>query len=71
MEGVAMKYKLYNNGVSVVINSLGAEVKSMINEEIEYIWPGSKESWNRSSPILFPIVGSLKNKKLKFLIKNI
>lgn len=58
-----MKYKLYNNGVSVVVNSLGAEVKSMIHDDIEYIWPGSQDSWNRSSPILFPIVGSLKNKK--------
>lgn len=60
-----MKYKLYNNGISVIINSRGAEVKSLIKDDTEYIWGGSEQSWNRSSPILFPIVGSLKNKTTK------
>ncbi|MGI6710329.1 MAG: aldose 1-epimerase family protein [Bacilli bacterium] len=40
----------------------GAELKSLIYNDKEYIWPGQDGIWNRSAPLLFPIVGSLKDK---------
>lgn len=63
--GYVMKYKLFNQNLTAIINSYGAELKSLAKGEIEYIWPGNSNLWNRSSPVLFPIVGSLKNKQTK------
>lgn len=59
-----MKFKIFNDKLTAIIDSKGAELKSLVNGDIEYIWPGSEDSWNRSSPVLFPIVGSLKINKL-------
>ncbi len=46
---------------------LGAELKSLLETATgrELIWPGSAEFWNRSSPVLFPIVGRLKDNTYK------
>lgn len=53
---------LSNAEISIQIKSLGAElcsVKSTANKE--YIWEGNPEFWGKHSPVLFPIVGTLKN----------
>jgi galactose mutarotase-like enzyme len=53
---------LFNAEISIQIKSLGAElcsVKSTANKE--YIWEGNPEFWGKHSPVLFPIVGILKN----------
>jgi galactose mutarotase-like enzyme len=41
----------------------GAELCSLYHKETqtEYIWDGNPAFWNKHSPILFPIVGTLKN----------
>ena len=53
---------LENNFLRVEIDKLGAEIKSIKNKlNIEYLWQGNPEFWKRQSPILFPIVGKLKN----------
>lgn len=56
-------YSIINNKLSVSISPIGAEIKSIktVSDNHEYLWQGSTESWNRSSPILFPIVGALNN----------
>ena len=56
-----MIYSLENNEIKIKIDSFGAELKSLvsIDENIEYLWQGNPKFWNRSSPILFPIVGKL------------
>lgn len=58
-----MKYIIKNNQIQIEVSSLGAELKSLkaINDDIklEYLWQGDKKYWNRSSPVLFPIVGKL------------
>jgi galactose mutarotase-like enzyme len=43
----------------VTINDLGAEVKSIIKNNVEYLWQANPLYWKRSSPVLFPIVGRL------------
>ena len=41
----------------------GAELQSLrnIEKDIEYIWDGNPEFWGKHSPVLFPIVGGLKD----------
>jgi galactose mutarotase-like enzyme len=49
------------------INPDGAELKSLKSKEtgIEYIWQANPEFWNRSAPILFPIVGAVENNTIQ------
>lgn len=57
-----MKTTLDNAHLTVHINSMGAELFSIKDKENkEYMWEGNPEFWGKHSPILFPIVGALKN----------
>jgi galactose mutarotase-like enzyme len=57
-----LKIILSNSELTATINSFGAELISLKNNnKREYIWEGNPEYWGKHSPILFPIVGSLKN----------
>ena len=58
-----MNYEIKNEYIKAKIKSFGAELNSLqkIDDSLEYIWQGDKEFWARHSPILFPIVGRLKN----------
>ena len=57
-----MNYEIKNEFIKAKIKSFGAELNSLqkIDEDLEYIWQGDSKYWNRHSPILFPIVGRLK-----------
>jgi galactose mutarotase-like enzyme len=51
-----------NSNLTAQINHLGAELFSLKNRENkEYIWEGNPAFWGKHSPVLFPIVGTLKN----------
>ncbi|MFN6037306.1 MAG: aldose 1-epimerase family protein [Bacteroidota bacterium] len=54
---------LENEYLSVKFSPLGAEMKSVFSKSfnLEYIWNANPKYWNRSAPLLFPIVGELKN----------
>jgi galactose mutarotase-like enzyme len=53
---------LSKSGFTAVINPKGAELISLKNDSgTEYIWEGNPEFWGKHSPVLFPIVGTLKN----------
>ncbi|SEG30107.1 aldose 1-epimerase family protein [Flavobacterium urumqiense] len=57
-----MKTVIKNTFLTATINSFGAELCSLKNKENkEYIWAGNSDFWGKHSPILFPIVGTLKN----------
>lgn len=58
-----MNYEIKNEHIKAKIKSFGAELNSLqkIDENLEYMWQGDSKYWNRHSPILFPIVGRLKN----------
>ena len=49
--------------LKAVISPKGAELQSLINKEtgIEYMWSGDAAYWGKYSPVLFPIVGTLKD----------
>jgi galactose mutarotase-like enzyme len=50
-----------NNLLHATIATKGAELQSLSNSKRDYIWNGNQEFWGKHSPILFPIVGTLKN----------
>jgi galactose mutarotase-like enzyme len=51
-----------NSNLTAQINHFGAELFSLKNSQNkEYIWEGNPAFWGKHSPILFPIVGTLKN----------
>lgn len=54
-----IKMILKNDCLKIKINSFGAELKSIIKNDVEYLWQADPLFWKRSSPILFPIVGRL------------
>ena len=57
-----MKITLSNSELTATINTFGAELISFKNNSNkEYIWEGNPNYWGKHSPILFPIVGSLRN----------
>jgi galactose mutarotase-like enzyme len=59
---------IFNSELSATINHKGAELISLkkINSNKEYIWEGNQIFWGKHSPILFPIVGTLKNNSYKY-----
>ena len=60
-----MIYTIKNDNLTVMINSLGAELTSVASDSgYEYIWQGAQ--WNKHSPVLFPICGGLLENKYIF-----
>lgn len=56
---------LKNDFITVEINTKGAELKSIIKEGFNFIWEIDEKYWNKTSPILFPIIGRLLNDSYK------
>ena len=56
-------YHLSNDSLIIGIASKGAELQSIFNThtQLEYMWRGDPTFWGKKSPVLFPIVGGLKN----------
>lgn len=50
-----------NAQLSATINTIGAELISLVKTNKNYIWQVDETYWNKTSPILFPIVGRLKD----------
>ncbi|HKX87110.1 MAG TPA: aldose 1-epimerase family protein [Flavobacterium sp.] len=61
-----MIIQLSNHNSTVKINTLGAELVSFYNNGRNYIWAIDEKFWNKTSPVLFPIVGRLKNDEYTF-----
>lgn len=58
---------IQNSKLTVQIKQLGAELFSITNsEQKEYMWGGDPAIWGKHAPILFPIVGTLKNNTYNF-----
>lgn len=58
-----MEYSLKNSLMEIRVESLGAELIGMkdLTTDVEYIWQKDPKYWAKSSPILFPFVGALKD----------
>lgn len=61
-------YYIENEQLKVGINIHGAELRSLVRKSDgrEYMWSGDAKYWNRVSPVLFPFVGALNNKKYTY-----
>ncbi|OIR12757.1 aldose 1-epimerase [mine drainage metagenome] len=56
-------FTISNSFLNVVIASRGAELQNIFNKQtsLEYLWNGDEKFWAKRSPVLFPIVGGLKD----------
>ncbi len=63
-----MQAVLENDDLKVTINHFGAELSSIVKKEnnVEYMWNADEKFWKRSAPVLFPFVGSLRNKEFLY-----
>lgn len=50
-----------NDYLTAKINEVGAELKSLVCNDIQYIWTGDERFWAGSAPLLFPICSGLKD----------
>jgi len=57
-----------NQQLKVAISAKGAELQSIYYKsfQLEYMWNGDPAFWAKRSPVLFPIVGALKEDKYVF-----
>lgn len=67
MKNVAI-HRLENELLSIGVKSIGAELCSIVNNLTgkEYIWQGDPAFWASHAPILFPIIGALKDNTYYF-----
>jgi len=58
-----MSLSIENEFLKIDIKQLGGEMTSLYNKKTntEILWQGDAEFWNGQAPILFPIVGNLKD----------
>lgn len=62
---------LKNSRLTVEIDDLGAQLCSVKNGAgTEYIWQADPAIWNRHAPILFPIIGRLRQNQYTYLSKT-
>lgn len=65
-----MIFELKNKELIVRAESIGAELKSIkrINdkEDIEYLWQLNPDIWERQAPLLFPVIGRLKDEEYTY-----
>ncbi len=63
-----MRYIIQNEFIQCEIDSHGAELKSLIRKSDgrEFMWDANPEFWNRTSPVLFPFVGGVKEKQYRY-----
>jgi len=62
-----MQHSLVSEQLDVLINLLGAELCSVKNKKgLEYLWQAKQDVWPRHAPVLFPIVGKLRDNRFFF-----
>ena len=59
---------LENDHIKASLTTKGAELQSLTSKATDrnYLWNGNKDYWGKFSPVLFPIVGALKNNTYLF-----
>jgi galactose mutarotase-like enzyme len=58
--------QLQHEYLTAKFNEIGAELKSLMMDGREYIWPGHPEIWKSSCPVLFPVCGGMKDNKYTY-----
>jgi galactose mutarotase-like enzyme len=65
-------FTIENEQLQVTIAAKGAELQNVFNKKfrLEYLWNGNPAFWAKHSPVLFPIVGTLKGDKYIYANKS-
>ena len=60
-----MAISIKNEHLCLTFSAKGAELQSVkgIDSDTAYLWSGDPTHWGKFSPVLFPIIGALKNNK--------
>lgn len=58
-------YIIQSDALLVSVSARGAELKNVYHKEhgLEYMWNANPSHWAKTSPVLFPVVGGLKNNR--------
>ncbi len=61
-----MRYTLTNYEVYLEVDSMGATLTSLRDVHgVEYLWQGDPAYWKGQAPLLFPVVGGVRDKKCR------
>ena len=62
-----MRHSIENHRLRISIDEVGAELASLVNFDSgkEYIWQADPAVWGSHAPVLFPIIGVLKDGETK------
>ena len=63
-------YTLKHDHLKATVNPVGAELSSLLCNGTELMWQGDEQFWTGRAPILFPIVGALKDGTMTFRGKH-
>ena len=63
LQYLSAMFTIENQQIKAVIKAKGAELTQLFHKEheLDYLWHGDPAVWGKHSPVLFPIVGTLKN----------
>lgn len=56
-----MNYTISNQKLIIEISSHGAEIKAITFDKVSYLHDSNPKYWNRSAPLLFPNIGTIKD----------
>jgi galactose mutarotase-like enzyme len=61
-------FTLENELLTISVHPLGAELQRLYRKDtgLEYLWGGDPVFWGKFSPVLFPIVGTLKGNRYRY-----
>lgn len=61
------RHILENEEIRIEVDTHGAELKSLVRKDTgaEYMWKADPQFWGRTSPVLFPFVGSVNKKEFR------
>ncbi len=59
-ENKKMTYEINDGVLKVSVNSLGAEITSVVKDATERVWKNDNGQWDGSAPVLFPVCGHCK-----------
>jgi galactose mutarotase-like enzyme len=67
-----MKHRIESSELLVEVNSFGMEISSIRSSHTnqEYLWQGDPAFWTGQAPVLFPIIGRLKNGQMTYKGKS-
>lgn len=62
------RLEISNGVIEIEVDSYGAELKSLrrLTDGREYMWNADPAYWKRTSPVLFPLVGSLQGQQYTY-----